>query len=305
MSATAGVRVKETVERRAELGIHCVDAIDGRTALGLRARVRRAVAGARRVPMQANRSGLLVAHGLPGLAPWSLAATEGPPPAQAFAVRVDDPAGRFFPAVFDVQAPSAGLAVPDCLGPARALPLFSRPTRPPSTGLAVVRAALRRLPAGPLHAAALATAAPAAWALVDVFLAREAPAAPLPLGTGLADARGELQLLFSAPEPPAADGAPRSPFDHQWPLLLSVRDGALTPVAPEPGDTLADEPIPPYCALLAQPARPVLVALAPPAADAAAPLVPNPAARLPLTLHFGRPATATTPGHRVLYVSHA
>jgi hypothetical protein len=297
------VRVKETVERRAELGIHCVDALDGRTATGLRAQARREVAGARMHAMQTNRSGLLVAHGLPGLATWSRGATGEPAPSLSLVVRVDDPAGRFFPAVFGVTAPSAGLAVPDCLAPSRTLPLFSRPTRPAATGLAVVRAALRRLPAAPLHPASLATAAPAAWALVEVFLSRPAPAAPLLLGTGLADARGELQLLFQHPEPPAADGTPRSPYDHAWPLLLSVRDGALAPTDAESDE----EPIPAYCALRAQPARPVVVALAAAdnAADDAAPLTATPATHLPFTLRFGRPATATTPGHRVLYVSHA
>ncbi len=295
----AGVRVKETVEHRAPLGLNCVDALDGRTVSGLRGWLRRSGTAARPRPLQPNPGGLLVAHGLPGFARWELAGEPLPP--QAFDVRIDDPSCRFFPARFELlaPAPAPALAVPGCLTAGRSVPLFSRPERAAPPGTAQLRAQLLRLPPGVPDEAALAAAPPAAWALVELHQPRPAPAAPLLLGRGLADARGELLLLFRAPEPAAAGGARRSPFDLTWSLALTVRYGGLAPVPAEPGE----EALPGYCELLAQPQRDLVLAIDPVAPPPAPPVTA--AATLPLTLRFGQPIVATTAGRSVLYVRPA
>jgi hypothetical protein len=220
-------RVIERLIYEAPLGLRFRDPLDGSAVEGLSVVAHAIDRPTQRVDAAVNRSGVYVFHRLPGLP-------------RRFAVHVDDPAGRFMPMRFDVDAPTQGLVRLACVPvgsppgiEASGVPLFSSAERGVPPGAAVVRAELWD---------ALAER-PAAWAVVDVFSA----GGTTPLLRGIADAAGRVALMFAYPEP--LDGGLGSPpaalplSQQAWPLTLSAR---YTP-------GLGANPLPDVCALLAQP----------------------------------------------------
>jgi hypothetical protein len=177
-------------------------------------------------PAFRTASGVYAFHGLPGLRAVEYPAQEpaptGSPPATTrFIIEVIDQQQRFLPVVFHADLPYYGIFPTETLSspPGGRLPgfyLFSSPTRPAMSSLAVVRAQLsERIDA--------VTRRPAAYAVVEVRISGQATA------YGLADERGGLAVMFPYPtftatpvgSPP---GTPLVAVEPQhWLLSLSVR----------------------------------------------------------------------------------
>jgi hypothetical protein len=114
--------------------------------------------------------------------------------------------------------------------PARALPLYSSPTRPVSGGMAVLRASLWDAAAD----------APASWAVLEARVNGQ------PTARGYADAEGRVALVFPYPEPPPfapqEPPQPATPFTRQeWPVAVfaSYRPQVPAPRLPDLKATLA------------------------------------------------------------------
>lgn len=166
-------------------------------------------------------SGIYAFRGLPGLRAIEASDPELPPgdhplPGSVtapFVVTVHDRLGRFLPVTFEVNLPFRGVY------PGEPLPgfyLFSAPSRPVLSDLAVVRAQLlERLPAGSFR--------PASYALLEV----EVPGTPARLG--FADEEGSVVIQF--PYPPFATTVhaappPGAPFEDRlqaWDARVRVR----------------------------------------------------------------------------------
>jgi hypothetical protein len=256
------VQVLESITRVAPLGVRFVDDVTGETVSdGLTVLYPRAGAGA---PARAavNRSGVFVLRGLPGLADvergrgddafWASAL-----PSATATVQVHDALGRFHDVRFDARAPSRGLFAPLCGSPPsppaaeQAVPLLSTPARVVPAGVAVLRASVRDADTG----------APAAWALVEVDGGR---------GRGVADARGEVAVLF--PYPPLESFGVSPPASSRRPLL----EERWTVAVAGSYDRLPVGETPDLCAVLAQRPADTLQSLSP----------PTPVA--PQTLTYGR-----------------
>jgi hypothetical protein len=178
-----------------------------------------------------NRSGVYVAHALPGLRDFEFSdaghAALWATATQPFRVEVRDPFGRFLPFAFDADLPARGLftwhapwlsppqplVLPDDAGsPPQLLlervPLFSAPTRPVPDPLAVVRAELRMV----------GTTLPAAWTLLGVSVDGRAH------GLGLSDRHGRVAVIFAYPEPPrmSLSSPPEARSDFTWELELTA-----------------------------------------------------------------------------------
>lgn len=279
----SGVRELERITLRPGLGLRLEDPFGGALGTGLRVSATLLDSGLPPQRLQPTPSGHWVAHGLPGLRAWENGETEDPlATARDFEIAVEDPQARVLPTRFRLTLPQNRLARLRCPGLLPGdppiehfpIPLFAAPARPAAPNWACLRASLRELPlADPDKAAA------AAWALLEVR-----HGATL-LATGMADARGELMVCFAYPEPADAGGGARSAFDHQWPLTLSVR------YQRPPANT-----IPLLCSLLAQPPRQIARSVA------GAPPAPVMGADLPVSLRYGQPLAAVTPGARALFV---
>lgn len=273
----------ERIRLRPGVGLRLEDPFGGPLAEGLQADIVLADSGLPPIPLRATPSGHWTADGLPGLRTWEDGEAEDPLPlSRSFEVTVGDPRDRVLPARFRLNLPQNRLAHLSCPGATPAdpvvdhfpIPLFATPARVVPAGWAVVRASLRELPLADPD-----VAAPAAWALLDVF-----NGATL-LATGMADARGEVLLAFPYPAPPDAGATPRSAFDHQWSLRLAVRY-----------QRSAAASVPLLCALLAQPVKSIARSVA------GAPPAPVLGADLPISLRYGQPLAAATPGARALFV---
>jgi hypothetical protein len=221
----------------------------------------------------ANRLGIFVARGLPGLREWESGSGDAEfwaslPPPLPFLVEVRDRWRRFVPFALHLELPAPrGPVLPPCVAdlwlpdpasssPPRApayVPLFSTSSRPVPVGVAAVRAAL--VDGG--------TGAPAEHAVLEV---RESGRL---LGRGVADERGEVAALFAYPEfpddspasPPDGAASPPAGIGHAWALEISVRYRRDLPTySPDPvGTTLAD-----LCELMQQP-RATILSISPPA----------------------------------------
>lgn len=114
--------------------------------------------------------------------------------------------------------------------PARALPLYSSPTRPSTGGMAVLRASLWDASAD----------APAAWAVLEARVNGQ------PTVRGYADAEGRVALHFPYPAPPSfvqqSPPPAATPFTRQeWPVSVfgSYRPQSPVPRVPDLKATLA------------------------------------------------------------------
>ena len=197
---------------------------------------------AQRVPVIANRSGIYMAAHLPGLRePEQGAGDAGywqrPAARRPFVVEVKDRLRRFQPFQFAIDLPASGLVTLDCAFRASPLasppagmprvPLYSTPMRAAPGGMAVLRASL-------CDVRDARNVVPAAWVLLE---ARQADRL---LGQGIADAKGQIVLMFPWPEPQV----PGPPLQQQtWTIQVTA---AYAPLRPVP--TLPD-----LCAVLNQP----------------------------------------------------
>lgn len=184
--------------------------------------------------------GTWIARDLPGLQSFeSGQAGDGSTSRRLFVVNVEDTWRRFLPFSFRAALPRSGLlrlewleeGRPPDASAAPALPLFSHPSRQPSSWIAVVRAELWDESAQ----------APAAGALLE---ASAGGASPI---RAQADLAGRVTLFFPypAPLPPESPDAPGLPWAaQQWPVTLSARYAPppASALAPDLGRTLAQPP---------------------------------------------------------------
>jgi hypothetical protein len=146
----------------------------------------------------------------------------------AFVVEVDDPLGRYLCFSFPAQLPNRGLFMWGCpylspqgFGLADGVTLFPAPSYPVASTRAVIRADLQDVDTKQGAAGAVLQA------VVDGALTVQ----------GIADANGRVAIVFPWPEPrdfPPVDGSPlpatgNGYTSHTWPVVLSVRYGAITP----------------------------------------------------------------------------
>jgi hypothetical protein len=190
-------------------------------------------------PATQTASGIYAFHGLPGLRaveyPAGPSAAEASPPlVRRFMVQTRDALGRFLPAVFGVDAPYRGIYPTETISPLTGhrppgFYLFSAPTRPAGSALAVVRAQL----------VDELTDAPAAFAVLEI----ETPGPRV--WYGIADVRGTVAVLFPYPTfrgPIGADSPPvipAQPRGQRWSVTARVRYAPSALVVP-PGTTLPE-----------------------------------------------------------------
>jgi hypothetical protein len=225
-------RVIESLARTAALGVRFSDIASATSLIdGLRVEVFPHASPHRRVVAHPNRSGVYVAHAVPGLRDFEYGDAEQDAlwasALRRYRVEVRDPHGRFLPIAFDADLPARGLftwrapwlsppePVSDPLhteSPPRLLvgrvPLFPAPTRPVPDPLAVVRAHLRDR----------ATGLDIAWGLLGVTIDGQIR------GLGLADAQGRVAVMFPYPEPPRGTLAspPQERHDFTWRVELTA-----------------------------------------------------------------------------------
>jgi len=142
-----------------------------------------------------------------------------PPTPVRFLLEVEDPAGRFLPAHFTVNAPVQGfysLPGPTRGWPGGYVPLFSTPGRVALSGRAIIRAQLRDA----THGRA------AAWAVLEAEVGTGADAVR---ARGVAEP-GEGAVVIFLPYPESNDGVAESPphpprnlTDQTWPVRLTVQ----------------------------------------------------------------------------------
>jgi hypothetical protein len=227
------------------LGIRFWDpAVDRPVGDGLRVTARPAGRPGRGRLATLTASGVYAFFGLPGLRdieyPKDDPLGASPLTVRRFVVEVEDGLGRFLPATFAVDAPYLGIfpTEPGLPTGAPGVFLFSAPTRPILSTAAVVRASLEAISA----VDGVTTRRPAAHTVLEV----SPPGGPTRVG--VADARGEVAVVFPYPSFATAingggGGSPlRSPVGsagRRWPLRLRVRHdpGTLTV---HPGSTVPD-----------------------------------------------------------------
>jgi hypothetical protein len=215
--------VLEHLARVTPLGMRFWDQVSGAiVSHGLVVRAYPVNNPARKVNAIANRSGIFVAHGLPGLREvecgkgdtdfWKRFLPHGSPPNSAFAVEVVDERGRFQPFQFTVELPVKGLLAwpsESTDSPPKGLPhipLYSTPARSVPSGMAVLRADLKDW----------VTEKPAAWAVLEARLEGQPPV------QGIAGKDGRVALVFPYPEPVSGPlGSPPGfpPSGERKPLL--------------------------------------------------------------------------------------
>jgi hypothetical protein len=201
------VTVLESTTSLAPLGVRFVDDVTGAiVSEGLTVLYPRAGTD---VPARAavNHAGVFVMRRFAGIgevergrgddAFWS-----SPLPSVTATIAVHDTLGRYHDFTFDAHVPTRGLFAPSCGSPPSppaaepAVPLLATPARVVPAGTAVLRASVRDAQTG----------APASWALLTTGA-----------GRGVADARGEVAVLF--PYPPLASFAGSPPSSTRRPLL--------------------------------------------------------------------------------------
>jgi len=242
MSAPAATL--EILTRVTPLAIRFWDEADGRVVSdGLIVEVYPRDEPERRVAARPNRIGIFVVARLPGRRDPAFEFGAGDAAfwrglvQRPHIIEVTDRDGHFQPFTLEQPLPAKGLVVPACLPPQsppiEAVPLFSSPSRPVPTGMAVLRTELRTT--GPM-VAGHATSAPASWAVVDVHVAGQPPV------RGVADREGRVAVVFPYPEPIASPARPSSPpfaagqslWDQEWPVRLDAFYDPSTPASDTP-----------------------------------------------------------------------
>ncbi len=226
----------ERVTLVAPLGVRFWDAVtDTVIAADLQVTAYPAGASARRVSGILNHVGVYTFQHLPGMHDLEQGTGDAEywphrPVPRPFVIEVGDLTGRFLPFQFTVGLPVQRVYVWDCppgasplASATRGVPLFSAPSRPIPSGMAVLRADLWD---------ALADA-PAAGGVLEAWTAGRLWA------RGLADGKGRTTLIFPYPEPVApALGSPLGALppvaDQTWPLALRAFYQYQSPVGTTP-----------------------------------------------------------------------
>lgn len=153
---------------------------------------------------------------------------------QPFTITVMDNRGRFYPFVADVNAPQRNIYHYHCAGAtitsntlAGAIPLFSTPSRPVSSGMGVIRMEV------------LDGTNVRKWAVVE---ARRGDSV---LGHSVADHQGQVALVFPYPPPDSLlpTAPPRVLKDQSWDIVLRTYHSPV----------LNDVDLPDLCDILQQP----------------------------------------------------
>jgi hypothetical protein len=274
------------------LGIRFWDAaLDRQVRDGLVVTARRPGTNQRVVRAFRTRSGIYAFHGLPGLRaleyPADDAVLESSPPALTrFEIEVTDEQRRFGPTLFQVDVPFEGI-YPTGNSDASTPPgvyLFSAPTRPAVSSLAVVRAQLvERLADG--------SEQPASFAVLEVEVAGGPPS------FGIADPLGRVAVHFPYPRfttllsngsPPAsADGT----ASQRWEMRVRVR------FDPSALEFLAGAAVPDLRSIFSQRAGGIQVGLGLPPGGSAPELVTE--------LVFGREVVLRHPPGSTFVISRA
>jgi len=239
------VPIIEQLTRNAALGVRFWDTAEGTSAIdGLEVSVFSRANPRVRTKAEVNRSGVYVAHRVPGMHAFEF--DDAPPDVlwaaatRPYRVEVRDPLDRFLPIAFDADLPVRGvftwtapwLSPPQPIvlpgeaagSPPQLLlervPLFSAPSRPVPEPLAVVHAQLREL----------GTERDAAWSLLSVSIDGDTR------GLGLADAQGRVAVFFPYPEPPRMSLAspPEARNDFTWQVDLTAFWLRASPPPPVP-----------------------------------------------------------------------
>lgn len=228
------MHVLDTIRRYTPLGLRFWDAAtETRVVGGLQVRVWPEAAPQHAARGHRTVAGDVAVHGIAGLADVERTGDVEAVPPSTYVVAVDDPSGRFVSTAFTVELPRAErgfytLARPE--SPPEATPpgiyLFSAPTRPVPTRLAVVQASLRDADTGD----------PAAFAALRVEHADDTGDDAPPddrVWAGMADKTGAVQVVFPYPRLPLLPRASPPGEGHplayqQWPLRVQVH---YTPAA--------------------------------------------------------------------------
>ncbi len=244
----SAVRILERVARHAALGLRFWDIATGSDVIdGLLVEVVSRANPRSRTVAHCNRSGVYVAHGVPGLRDFEFdngdAADVWSAATRTCRVEVRDPQERFLPVSLDADLPTRGLftwraawlsppqpiAFPGASGSPPQLmlervPLFSTPSRPVPEPLGVVYAQLREQGSN----------RDAAWSLLGVSIDG------VDRGLGLSDQSGRVAVMFPYPEPPRISlvSPPEERNDFTWQISLNVYRSAVSPQAHAPA--LAD-----------------------------------------------------------------
>jgi hypothetical protein len=260
------VLVLERVAHVAPVGVRLVDSSTGQTISdGISVRFVLPFPG-RPTDAFTTPSGIFGAHGLRGLRRWELrdvgddgTLEDVPQPSLPFRVEVRDQSGLFHSFAVDVMLPSDGLLAVPCGSPplsppgsppdegSRFLPLFSLPSRPVPPGTAAVRGRL-------LYES---DRSPAAFAALEIT--PKPGADPV---RGIADARGEVVVLFPYPQPAGLAGSP--PAGTKQPLAKSTWNVGVRVFAPPVGSPPGVDGLPDLCTFLHQSPATLLTGSSPP-----------------------------------------
>lgn len=180
-------------------------------------------------------SGIYAFQGLPGLHDLEYPTqdavfTQSPPVTARFSVEVYDEQRRFLPVVFSINVPHWGIfpTVMRSSPPGSRLPgfyLFSAPTRPVPSTLAVVRAQLA-------ERGGVSDPPPAAHAVLEVQVPGQRPV------YGLADEQGRAAVMSPYPPFAAKIGnaspmmSPPAAIQHRWDVSIRVQYAPQSLVVP-------------------------------------------------------------------------
>lgn len=252
MASTPQVANNSDVVTRTALGaLRFVDAVTGLSitdGLSVIARV-----GDKAISAIPSARGVHLFHQLPGLsgaAFWD-GETKPEPLAYEFNIEVRDTARRFLPTTFKARFPGwpeTSPICPDVASLGQKVPLFSAPWRSLRTDLALIRGTLR------VHS----TAQPAAWALLRVYRAADAPATAVSLVEGVAGPNGEFILMFPWPKPVnAIHGSKGQRWEVRIKAWYDLPDSHTTPDEFPDGEIL----LPKLCSILKQHSSKLLATL--------------------------------------------
>lgn len=216
-----------------------------------------------------------------------------PPAPRPFQITILDRRKRFLTTSFRIELPLSEegiytLSVPSSL-PEDAPPgfyLFSAPGRTVLPGIGVVRAQLTDV----------FTEEAAAYAILEVYVA----GAPDPVYYGLADATGQVAVLFPYPRIlTTLEGSPPSGqtplFEQTWPLTVRVRYGPGA-ISFSAESITGDSDVPDLRTVVTQP--PGLLRLVPPVS----PVATTPTDELSATLRYAEPTVLRSEGRADLLI---
>lgn len=243
MLVTKSYREIDHCSHTSPLGLRFRDAASGEfVSGGLSVTAYSAVNPAKRRSLHPNHSGVFVMQNEPELRDFEnrlpMKVWELPLPSKSLIIEVVDVERRFIPFYLTITLPVKGIYTwvsPLDSSPGRqqnSVPLYSSTTRPPLTGMAVIRAEMFDL----LHNR------PAPWVVLEALYNGQL------IARGIADEKGRIALHFEYPAPrytwlssppdsPLVGGG-RPMFSQSWDLELNAYYSPASP--PKPDEDLPD-----------------------------------------------------------------